>query len=91
MIPFQSMDGPIETLIVVFLCLVVANAILAGVIFYIFVILELVDSLKYNRRIGRVVHQHSATHASHELGAVGLVGDVVAHAAHAIALGLFTR
>ena len=58
MIPFQSMDGPIETLIVVFLCLVVANAILAGVIFYIFVILELVDSLKYNRRIGRVVHQH---------------------------------
>lgn len=58
MIPFQSMDGPIETLIVVFLCLVVANAILAGVIFYIFVILELVDSVKYNRRIGRVVHQH---------------------------------
>ena len=58
MIPFQSMDGPIETLIVVFLCLVVANAILAGVIFYIFVILELVDSVKYNRRIGRVVRQH---------------------------------
>ena len=58
MIPFQSMDGPIETLIVAFLCLVVANAILAGVIFYIFVILELVDSVKYNRRIGRVVRQH---------------------------------
>jgi hypothetical protein len=58
MIPFQSMDGPIETLIVVFLCLVVANAILAGVIFYIFVILELVDSVKYSRRIGRVVRQH---------------------------------
>ena len=32
MIPFQSMDGAIETLIVVFLCLVVANAILAGII-----------------------------------------------------------
>jgi hypothetical protein len=58
MIPFQSMDGAIETLIVAFLCLVVANAILAGVIFYIFVILELVDSVKYNRRIGRVVRQH---------------------------------
>lgn len=58
MIPFQSMDGAIETLIVAFLCLVVANAILAGVIFYIFVILELVDSVKYNRRIGRIVRQH---------------------------------
>ncbi|MGB1567185.1 MAG: hypothetical protein ACPHBQ_01770 [Candidatus Poseidoniaceae archaeon] len=58
MIPFQSMDGAFETLIVVFLCLVVANAILAGIIIYIFAILELVDSIKYNRRIGRVVHQH---------------------------------
>jgi len=58
MIPFQSMDGAIETLIVAFLCLAVANAILTGIIIYIFAILELVDSIKYNRRIGRVVHRH---------------------------------
>ena len=58
MIPFQSMDGAIETLIVAFLCLAVANAILAGIIIYIFAILDLIDSIKYNRRIGRVVHQH---------------------------------
>ena len=58
MIPFQSTGGAIETLIVAFLCLAVANAILAGIIIYIFAILELVDSIKYNRRIGRVVHQH---------------------------------
>tara|TARA_B110000444_G_C18647611_1_gene504485 strand:- start:338 stop:589 length:252 start_codon:yes stop_codon:yes gene_type:complete len=58
MIPFEPMGGALETLIVVFLCLVVANAILAGVIIYIFAIIELVDSIKYNRRIGRVVRQH---------------------------------
>ena len=58
MIPFESMGGALETLIVVFLCLVVANTILAGVIIYIFAIIELVDSIKYNRRIGRVVRQH---------------------------------
>ena len=58
MIPFQLMDGAIETLVVAFLCLVVANAILAGIIIYIFAILDLIDSIKYNRRIGRVVHQH---------------------------------
>ena len=58
MIPFESMGGALETLIVVFLCLAVANAILAGVIIYIFAIIELVDSIKYNRRIGRVVRQH---------------------------------
>ena len=58
MIPFQLMDGAIETLIVAFLCLAVANAILAGIIIYIFAILDLIDSIKYNRRIGRVVRQH---------------------------------
>lgn len=58
MIPFEPMGGTLETLIVVFLCLVVANAILAGVIIYILAIIELVDSIKYNRRIGRVVRQH---------------------------------
>lgn len=58
MIPFEPMGGTLETLIVVFLCLVVANAILAGVIIYIFAIIELVASIKYNRRIGRVVRQH---------------------------------
>lgn len=58
MIPFEPMSGTLETLIVVFLCLVVANAILAGVIIYILAIIELVDSIKYNRRIGRVVRQH---------------------------------
>ncbi len=46
MIPFESMGGALETLIVVFLCLVVANTILAGVIIYIFAIIELVDSIK---------------------------------------------
>ena len=45
MIPFQSMDGAIETLIVAFLCLAVANAILAGIIIYIFAILDLIDSI----------------------------------------------
>ena len=58
MIPFEPMGGAFEMLIVVFLCLVVANAILAGVIIYIFAIIELVASIKYNRRIGRVVRQH---------------------------------
>ena len=58
MIPFESMSGAPEMLIVVFLCLIIANTILSGVIIYIFAIIELVDSIEYNRRIGRVVSQH---------------------------------
>ena len=38
--------------------------------------------------VAAVVHQHAAAHARHQLRAVGLVRDAVAHAAHAVALGL---
>ena len=55
---FESLNSTIEILALTFLCLVIANAIIFGVMMYIFTIFETVASIKFNRRIAYHVDQH---------------------------------
>tara|TARA_B100001559_G_C16498588_1_gene622140 strand:+ start:1692 stop:1940 length:249 start_codon:yes stop_codon:yes gene_type:complete len=58
MILFDSPGGVIEILVITLLCLIISNLIIFGLMLCIFFIIELVDSLKYSRRIGKHVDQY---------------------------------
>lgn len=58
MMLFDSLGSVIEILVIALLCLIISNLIIFGLMLYVLFIIELVDSLKYSRRIGKHVDQY---------------------------------